>query len=460
MKKILLLLAVGFASLTFAQKGNTSSAGIAFKNYWKLKLSGGDPEEMASELVDAKKFIDESIVHEDTKKDPKTLMYYGQIYMEIPMAAAMSGNTTLLEVDAEDAFKKGYEALQLSMELDEKERYVSDIHEYANFYAVTFRKQGVTMYDEGKWEAAAGALLGSAAYAELTGFTDSAAYLYGGLAAYNAKNYEAAKEGLKKAAEIGYAIETAVPYASQSMTELGQKDSAETFLNEMKAKYPNNKEVLIALINFHIETDNKEQAVKVLEDAIALDPENPVLVYTSATIYENMGEFESAEAAYTKVLDMEAENIDALSGLGGLYFNRGADLYNEANTLEFGDPNYEKMTSESKEYFKKAVPFLEKAAEFAPNDCNILVALRDAYGKAGDVEKFKIAKQKANDCTQGVDVNGQTIKVGMTQSEVGKLLGEPDEITSTDFKGNKLQTFVYGTTKINFAEGAVFTIEK
>ena len=100
MKRVLLVAAIGLTSIAFSQKGNTSSAGIAFKNYWSLKLSGGDAEEQAKELRDAKEFIDKSYVHEDTKDDPKTLMYYGKIYIEIPFCAAMSGDEELSAVDS------------------------------------------------------------------------------------------------------------------------------------------------------------------------------------------------------------------------------------------------------------------------------------------------------------------------------------------------------------------------
>ena len=60
MKRLLLLATLTLTTVAFSQKGNTSSAGIAFKNYWQLKLTGGDAEEQAKELKDAKVFIDKS----------------------------------------------------------------------------------------------------------------------------------------------------------------------------------------------------------------------------------------------------------------------------------------------------------------------------------------------------------------------------------------------------------------
>jgi tetratricopeptide (TPR) repeat protein len=169
---------------------------------------------------------------------------------------------------------------------------------------------------------------------------------------------------------------------------------AEVMIKKYVQKFPGNKEILIEMVNIYIDTDRKEEAVVALGEAIALDPENVALVRTAGTIYENMEDFENAEAQYLKALQLDAKDVISLSAIGGLYFNKGADVNNAANKLEFGDPNYDKMVEESKDYFKKSVPYLEQATEAKPEELTYWIALRDAYGKAGDVENFKAAKAK------------------------------------------------------------------
>jgi hypothetical protein len=122
MKRLLLIATVAITSVTFSQKGNTSSAGIAWKNF-QTNLMGGDLDAAAKELADAKDFIDLSFVHDDTKDDPKTLMYYGMIYFTASTLVNQTEEDRLNEIDPLKAKVAGLAALKRSIEVDTKERY-------------------------------------------------------------------------------------------------------------------------------------------------------------------------------------------------------------------------------------------------------------------------------------------------------------------------------------------------
>src|SRR5688572_4906039 len=117
MKKIVTLIALVSSTLLFAQKTNTTNAAMAYKAYESAKF-GGDFEQAAKDLLEAKSYIDLSSEHVDTKSDPKTLMYLGFIYIEIPICAQMSGDATLKAVDPEMAVEKGFKALEDSRKND------------------------------------------------------------------------------------------------------------------------------------------------------------------------------------------------------------------------------------------------------------------------------------------------------------------------------------------------------
>ena len=397
MKKLLLIAAIALTSVAFSQKGNTSSAGIAYKNY-KSNLMGQDLEGAIKELRDAKEFIDKSIVHEDTKDDPKTLMYYGMIYIHLAAMSQMTEDEVVSAVDPTKAFQDGVASLKRSKEQDDRERYHDDVNAFCDQFRIQSSQTGIQMYEEEKWPEAYGMLLVAAEFGDIIGVTDSMFYFYGGLAAYQADSLKDAEDAFKKCVEIGYQTGTSVYYYSQTLQKAGKPDEAEKMLKEQIAKNPDNKDILVEMINLYIDTDRKEEAIKALNDAIDLDPENVQLIYTAGTIYENMDDFENAEKSYLRALELNPKDGNSLSALGGVYFNKGAELNNEANKLEFGDPKYDEMVASSKEYFNKAIPYLEQAVEASPDDCNYKVALRDAYGKAGDVEKFKTMKQEAADC--------------------------------------------------------------
>jgi tetratricopeptide (TPR) repeat protein len=394
MKRLLLLATVAFAAGAFSQKGNTSSAGIAFKNYWTLKIKGGDIETQAKELGDAKEFIDKSYAHDDTKDDPKTLMYYGKINCEIPICAMMSGDERLNSYDAEATMTSGFAALKRSKEVDVKGRYEEDVDAYCNVYRGQYSQAGIKFYEEEKWTESSMALIGAGMYGEAMGASDSLYFFYGGLAAFNVDSLEMAEEAFSRTTKWGYQAGTSTYYYSQTLQKLGKTGEAEKMIKAQVARYPGDKDILIEMVNLYIDSDRKPEAVVALNEAIAIDPNNGALVYTAGTIYENMEDFENAEKQYLKAIELDGADVNSLSAIGGLYFNKGADVNNAANKLEFGDPEYDKMVAESKEHFKKAVPYLEKATDAKPDEVTYWIALRDAYGKAGDVENFKAAKAK------------------------------------------------------------------
>ena len=51
------------------------------------------------------------------------------------------------------------------------------------------------------------------------------------------------------------------------------------------------------------------------------------------SIYDQKKEFVKAEADYKKAIELKADYFDALYNLGALFFNNGAEIYNQANDL-------------------------------------------------------------------------------------------------------------------------------
>lgn len=395
MKQLVLTVGIALvATLAVAQKGKVIDAAMAYKDF-RESAADQNMEQATKDIMDAKKYIDLACDHPDTKDEAKTLMYKGKIYIEASaMVAAADDKTPFGDMDAEESAEEGFNALIRSKEVDEKERYVDDVDAYANQYRVAFSNMGITAYGEEKYDVAMGALLGAAKFGEILGVTDSNMYFYGGLAAYSEKEYEAAENAFTKCVEINFNTGESIGYLARSLKEQGKTEKAEKALKTAASMYPNNLDVLIQLTNYYIDSDNNAEAEKVLSEAIKLDPENTALVYTSGTIYETMGRFEDAEAAYKKTLTIEPDNTNAKFAIGGLYFNKGADLYNEANTLPFGDPNYEKMRAESTALFEQALPYLEEASAAEPKDVVILESLKAVYGKLSMTDKFLETKKK------------------------------------------------------------------
>ena len=110
MKYIFITALLIASSFTFAQKKNTTNAAMAYGSYTKA-MQSGDVELAAKDLLEAKGYVDLAIDHEDTKNDPKTLLYKGKIYLEIGPFGEMAKNETIMAMDMEEMSEQGVNAL-------------------------------------------------------------------------------------------------------------------------------------------------------------------------------------------------------------------------------------------------------------------------------------------------------------------------------------------------------------
>jgi len=391
MKKIILGALVLSTTLTFAQKKNTTNAAMSYQDAQK-SLVQGKFENASAALLEAKTYIDLAAAHEDTKTDPKTLMYKGKIYLEVGAIGTIAKNETVMAMDAEKLAEEGVNALKAVKTNDKKDRYGDDVKEYCNKLRYQGYNTGIQMFQDKKYEEAIGGFSMSSTFADILGETDSASYFNTGLAAFNIEKWEVVEESFKKCVEINYKAGSSIAYLTEAYTQLDKKEEAEVMLKEQVVKHPGNKDIMVSLINIYLGQDKKVEAEKVLTDAIALDPESRDLNYAVATVYENLERYEDAEKAYKKVIEIDPNFSDALLGLGAVYFNKAADLNGKINDLQPGDPQEEVFRTSMKENFTNSLPYLEKANELTPNNKEILTSLKQVYYKLGNIAKFKEIK--------------------------------------------------------------------
>jgi len=392
-KKILLGALVLSTTLTFAQKKNTTNAVMAYNAGMKA-MQAGKMDVAVESLLEAKKFIDLSAAHEDTKNDAKTLLNKGKIYLLLPSLGMMAKNETVIAMDLEKMSNEGIVSLKSVSTYDKKDRYSGDVNNFCSKLKYQGFNNGIKMFQDKKYEEAMAGFMASSTFSEIMGVTDSAAYFYTGLAAFNIKKWDVVEESFEKCIEIGFKKGLSVSYLTEAYEKLEKTDKAEAMLKEQIIKNPGNKDIMISLINIYLGQDKKVEAEKVLTDAIALDPESRDLNYAVATVYENLSRYDDAERAYKKVIEIDPNYANALLGLGAVYFNKAADLNGQINDLQPGDPKEDQFRTEMKVNFSNSLPYLEKADSLTPNNKEILNSLKQVYYKLGDITKFKETKAK------------------------------------------------------------------
>jgi Tfp pilus assembly protein PilF len=165
---------------------------------------------------------------------------------------------------------------------------------------------------------------------------------------------------------------------------------------EGRKKYPNDRDLLLELVNINIDAGDAAGAEAALNEAISTDPNNKQLHYTIGTIYIDLKEYEKAENALNKALEIDPNYADALYQLGAHLVTWAGETKTAANQLKFGDPSYNKMIEDSEATYKRALIPLEKYIEKSPNDKDVLNILFQLNRSLGNSEKAMEYKKRAD----------------------------------------------------------------
>ena len=153
----------------------------------------------------------------------------------------------------------------------------------------------------------------------------------------------------------------------------------EKTLEEGMKLFPDSSYFLNNMINVYISTKRNEQAMQLLNTAIAKSPNNAQLYYALGSVYEvGLRDDAKAEEAYKKALELDPENPANIFSVGRLYFNQGVGLLDKANSLN--DQNqYKAEKAKAEEMLRKALPFFEKAHKLKPEEKDYMIGLRGIY---------------------------------------------------------------------------------
>lgn len=375
MKKLsvifILLFAIGTA---FGQKENVKEANSNLKK---------------GQLDKALQSIEPAISDASTMNDPKTWFYRGNIYLQIHM----SDKPEYKSLDP-NAISKAYESYDKMLELDQKKQYYTEALQNLLIVSEQLYNQGVEQFTSENFSAAVESFEKAAKVNETFGNTDTLSLFNAGLAAENANDNAKAIKHYTKVLELNYP--QPLIYNSLSNIYLAEKDTLKAFstIEEGRAKYPDDFNLLIAQTNLYLTSGRTDKAMSNLTEAIKKDPTNPTIYYAVGVNYATMGNTAEAEKAYLKAVELKPDYFEANYNLGALYVNRAAEIINEANKLKLNDPNYAKMKEDADAALKLSVPYLETAQRLDPSDKSTLLALKEIYTRLSMYDKLKEVNEK------------------------------------------------------------------
>ncbi len=377
MKKIILLLiSVLTFSVTFAQKGKVTTA---------ITL-------LDQNMVDkAKEAIDEAVQNEKSKDWPKTYIVAAQVYSRL----AKEGKDKEGILKAFDFYKK---AIELDKKGNDKGkqigRYKDEIGQKLLLFSTELTNVGVEGFNSEDFNQALSAFeslleLNKNDYliAIQCEKVDTAIIYNTALAAYNAKDWDAAEKYFNKTIGLKYGGGDVVLLLHQVYSFSG--DSAKMGDNLIRGfeTYPEDARLIEQLINYYLITQQDENALNYLNKAIEKDQSNPSMFYARAALYDNQKNLEAALADYKKCLELDSAYFNALYNIGVLYFNKGVEEMNLANA-ETDYKKYEAKKEVAEKTFKEALPYFEKSLKIKPDEVAVLESLKTLYYRFEMMDKY------------------------------------------------------------------------
>ncbi|MDC3129943.1 tetratricopeptide repeat protein [Bacteroidota bacterium] len=391
MRKFVLLF--GFACFVFlvnAQKHNIVNSSIALKNANKT-----DGEEMVSNLIDAKNYIDEAFLNTSTSDEPKMWNYRAKVYLKIALLKDQ-------KIDNDAIFKAKQSHIRC-LDKDKKGRVVVRKWTKEEDVVAGLIQCGYKLFnmaiDEYNNENNSKALKLYDEIFEIFDYDSEDQLKRGNItketvlhnsffAARRMKDNERSKVLIQNLIDLNFNDPSIYVHMSDILQEEGNDDDALKYLSLGRDYFENDPVLINSQINLYIKLNRTDELIDKLSDAIELDDMNDLLFFNRATVYDQKDMLDEAIIDYKKSIELNPDNFNSNYNLGALFFNRGVELRNEANNSS-SDKLYNKLKKESEVFFDDALPFLETSLSLDPNDKNTLLSLKQLYYLKGDYKKSK-----------------------------------------------------------------------
>jgi len=391
MKKLIFLfiIAAGFGQV-FAQKAKVQSA----INYIKPQYN---------ELDKAKEAIDLAIENPNTSNWYKTWFVRGRVYILL-----FETKDKKFQTLSDNPLEVSYLAFKKALDLDEKARYKDDIMKVMPGLSSHFYNNGVINFEKGDTEKKQNKIAESilSFKKSLQSFeycleinempviskVDTSCMFNAALSADRAKLYDKALKYYQIVANLGYDGDgnggaNIYFYMSNIYQVTGDTLSSVKTLKMGIESYPeDNIQLINHLINYYLGANKIDEAFTYVQMAVEKDPGNKSLHFALGHLFDKKGDFKSSIAAYEEAINIDPDYSDALFNYGIVTFNKAVSEHDKANLIE-DNIEYEKARDAANEYFKQALPYLEKAHELEPKDFNTLDALAVIYYRLQMMDK-------------------------------------------------------------------------
>jgi tetratricopeptide (TPR) repeat protein len=362
----------------------------------RTKVSSSQSLKDTGKLEEALQTINEAVdpTAENAEKTinwPRTWEVRGEIYQAIYQSKDKS-----VKGLSEDPLTEALNSYKKALDLDEGGKFSNSLKVKLTLLTNDLTNQAVEAFNDEDYNKALRSFEQILAIQEIPiierdspGAIDTVIIFNAGLAAYNAENYDKAIEYYRKAAATGY--NEARTYSLIANSYQLKKDTigALKALQEGFEKYPEDNVVLTSMIQIYLDMNKTEDAMRYLSMAIEKEPNNATYHFAQGTLYERMKNNQKAIESYDKAIKADPNFFNAYYNLGALYYNEGVKQIEVANAVPTNQNDvYEAELKKADEWFKKALPYMEKCYQLKPDDNMTKESLKNLYYRLKDMDNY------------------------------------------------------------------------
>lgn len=181
------------------------------------------------------------------------------------------------------------------------------------------------------------------------------------------------------------------------LNQQGKTEEAKSALAAARAENPNDLSLIIEEANVYLQLKDFNTYKKLVNEALAKDPNNADLVYNLGVIAAPNDPAE-AEKHYKRAIEIDPKYINAYLNLAILKLEPEKALIDEMNKLgtsEKDNKRYAVLKKQREDIFHSALPYLEKAHELNPKNEDVYQTLYNVYGALEMFDKRKEIKARA-----------------------------------------------------------------
>jgi tetratricopeptide (TPR) repeat protein len=171
--------------------------------------------------------------------------------------------------------------------------------------------------------------------------------------------------------------------ASNIYKSFGDTVMALDIVKKGRKVLPNDKSLLLDEANIYNNKRDYRSLVTLLPALLEINTNNADIAFVAANCYDHLNQYDKAESLYLHTIELNSSTYEPIFNLGLLYFKQ--------SEIKRGTGNDQNTA--------RAIQWLEKADEIAPNDVKCLQVLQLVYTQTGNKNQINRINNKLKQLT-------------------------------------------------------------